>query len=161
MVATLKRGKRVALFCVIAVAIVIADQLAKVWIRAQLPRVGDTAPLIPGIIRLQRVENTGAAFSFGEGSGWVFVAVALAVCIVALVWIVRSNLEVPLAISLAAVAGGGFSNMLDRIYQGSVTDFFAIVFMKFPVFNVADIFVTVGVIATLICIFAGEGDNAD
>ena len=56
----------------------------------------------------------------------------------------------PLAAALGAVAGGGVGNLIDRVIAGQVTDFFATAFIDFPVFNVADIFVTCGVILSLI-----------
>lgn len=56
-----------------------------------------------------------------------------------------------LVCSLGLVAGGGVGNLIDRIVAGEVTDFFATTFVNFPVFNVADIFVTCGVVAVLLC----------
>ena len=61
-------------------------------------------------------------------------------------------MHAPLVVSLACVAGGGVGNMLDRLLRGSVTDFLCTTFMDFPVFNVADILVTLGVIATLVLV---------
>lgn len=153
------RRTRITLFLVMAAVAVILDQIVKVWVRSALPKTGDTAPFIPGVLRLLHVENTGAAFSMGEGKGFFFVAIAVAIFILALLAVWKEELSVPFALALGAVAGGGIGNMIDRLVQGSVTDFFATQFMDFPVFNVADIFVTLGVICVLICLIREGGED--
>ncbi len=153
------RRTRLTLFLVMAAVAVILDQIVKAWVRSALPKTGDTAPFIPGVLRLLHVENTGAAFSMGEGKGFFFVAIAVAIFILALLAVWKEELSVPFALALGAVAGGGIGNMIDRLVQGSVTDFFATQFMDFPVFNVADIFVTLGVICVLICLIREGGED--
>ncbi len=153
------RRTRLTLFLAMAAVAVILDQIVKAWVRSALPKTGDTAPFIPGVLRLLHVENTGAAFSMGEGKGFFFVAIAVAIFILALLAVWKEELSVPFALALGAVAGGGIGNMIDRLVQGSVTDFFATQFMDFPVFNVADIFVTLGVICVLICLIREGGED--
>lgn len=153
------RRTRITLFLVMAAVAVILDQIVKAWVRSALPKTGDTAPFIPGVLRLLHVENTGAAFSMGEGKGFFFVAIAVVIFILALLAVWKEELSVPFALALGAVAGGGIGNMIDRLIQGSVTDFFATQFMDFPVFNVADIFVTLGVICVLICLIREGGED--
>lgn len=153
------RRTRITLFLVMAAVAVILDQIVKAWVRSALPKTGDTAPFIPGVLRLLHVENTGAAFSMGEGKGFFFVAIAVAIFILALLAVWKEELSVPFALALGTVAGGGIGNMIDRLVQGSVTDFFATQFMDFPVFNVADIFVTLGVICVLICLIREGGED--
>lgn len=146
---TSKRGLRVVVFWVVVCLIVALDQATKAAVRECVPTGGIT--LIPGILDVRLIRNTGAAFSIGEGAGVFFVVVAAAVVALALVVVWRQDdLPMPLAISISCVAGGGIGNMIDRIFYGSVTDFLATTFVDFPVFNVADIFVTVGVAATLV-----------
>ena len=153
------RRTRITLFLAMAAVAVILDQIVKAWVRSALPKTGDTAPFSPGVLRLLHVENTGAAFSMGEGKGFFFVAIAVAIFILALLAVWKEELSVPFALALGAVAGGGIGNMIDRLVQGSVTDFFATQFMDFPVFNVADIFVTLGVICVLICLIREGGED--
>jgi signal peptidase II len=153
------RRTRITLFLAMTAVAVILDQIVKAWVRSALPKTGDTAPFIPGVLRLLHVENTGAAFSMGEGKGFFFVAIAVAIFILALLAVWKEELSVPFALALGAVAGGGIGNMIDRLVQGSVTDFFATQFMDFPVFNVADIFVTLGVICVLICLIHEGGED--
>jgi signal peptidase II len=143
------RPRRVAALASTALLALVLDQVTKAVVRASLP-VGEARPLLPGVMELLHVENTGAAFSMGEGATAVFVVVALAVVAgaIALAW--REPLPTWLAALLGCVVGGGAGNMVDRIAVGSVTDFLATTFMDFPVFNVADIFVTCGIAASLV-----------
>lgn len=138
------------LYGVIVVVVVVLDQATKAAVR-HLLAVGESVDFIPGVLDLKLVHNTGAAFSLGEGAGPIFVLVAIAILIAG--WIfVWKHPDVPfaLAVSVACVAGGGVGNMIDRLFMGYVTDFFATTFVSFPVFNVADIFVTCGVVISLV-----------
>lgn len=135
--------------CGVALVAVVLDQATKAWARAAL--AGGPAPLVPGVMDLVLVGNTGAAFSMGEGKQWLFVLLALAITVGCVVWVARErDMPLALACSLGAVVGGGIGNMIDRVATGTVTDFFATAFVDFPVFNVADIFVTCGVVAVIL-----------
>ena len=120
------RRTRITLFLAMAAVAVILDQIVKAWVRSALPKTGDTAPFIPGVLRLLHVENTGAAFSMGEGKGFFFVAIAVAIFILALLAVWKEELSVPFALALGAVAGGGIGNMIDRLIDegGVSTDLF-------------------------------------
>jgi signal peptidase II len=134
---------------------VLVDQAVKAAVRATLA-VGERAPLLPGVVELYHVENTGAAFSMGRGAGLLFAVVALVVVAVSLFLVWHESLPMPLVITVSAVAAGGVGNMLDRLASGSVTDFIATTFVSFPVFNVADILVTCGVFLSLVGYFVWE-----
>ncbi|MBM6774770.1 signal peptidase II [Olsenella profusa] len=136
---------RLALFCLAAVLVVLLDQLTKAAARAALVP-GEPVTLVPGVMDLTLVYNTGAAFSLGEGAGPVFVAIA-AVIAAGGAWLALRRTDAPLSLVLtvAAVAGGGIGNAIDRVAAGAVTDFFDTTLFDFAVFNVADIFVTCGV----------------
>ena len=138
------------MFWVICVLAVLVDQVTKAAVRASLVP-GQPQEFIPGVLDLSFVKNTGAAFSLGEGAGPVFIVFAAAVLAFG-IWLVWSHdsLPMPLVVSVACVCGGGVGNMIDRMIFGYVTDFFATTFMDFPVFNVADIFVTVGIVVSVI-----------
>jgi signal peptidase II len=146
------RGTRVFAYWSVVVLGVLVDQAVKAAVRATLA-VGERAPLLPGVVELYRVENTGAAFSMGRGAGLLFVVVALVVVAVSLFLVWHESLPMPLVITVSAVAAGGVGNMLDRLASGSVTDFIATTFVSFPVFNVADILVTCGVFLSLVGYF--------
>ena len=144
------RGARLVVFWVICVLAVLVDQVTKAAVRASLVP-GQPQEFIPDVLDLSFVKNMGAAFSIGEGAGPVFIVFA-AVVLAFGIWLVWSHdsLPMPLVVSVACVCGGGVGNMIDRMIFGYVTDFFATTFMDFPVFNVADIFVTVGIVVSVI-----------
>lgn len=144
----MSRAQRIALFNFIVVVGVVLDQAAKAWARTAL--ANGPLTFIPGLLDLKLIMNTGAAFSIGSGSTWIFIIVAIVMVGAAEVWIVRAQtMPTPFVVSLAFVASGGVGNLIDRVFAGQVTDFFATTFIDFPVFNVADIFVTCGVVAAL------------
>ena len=138
------------MFWVVCVLAVLVDQVTKAAVRASLVS-GKPQEFIPGVLDLSFVKNTGAAFSLGEGAGPVFIVFA-AVVLAFGIWLVWSHdgLPMPLVVSVACVCGGGVGNMIERMIFGYVTDFFATSFIDFPVFNVADIFVTVGIAVSVI-----------
>ena len=145
-----RRAGRLATFLTVASLVVIVDQATKAVVRHLAPLGTAARTLIPGVLDLYHVENSGAAFSIGEGAGLLFALLAFAVFIGASIWIWREALPIHLVVYIAFVAGGGIGNMVDRIAAGSVTDFLAATFIDFPIFNVADIFVTCGVFLTLV-----------
>ena len=153
------RGMSVIAFWFTVIIAVIADQATKVAVRHVMPLGSAPCTLIPGVLDLARVENTGAAFSIGEGSTWFFVGCAMVAFVVACTLVWRNELPFPLVLSLGCVAGGGVGNMIDRIATGSVTDFLATTFIDFPVFNVADIFVTCGVAVSLLLYIRWEATS--
>lgn len=143
------KGIRLFIFWFIVILVVAVDQSTKA---AAIEVIEDGGRvLLPGIMNLVHVENTGAAFSIGEGGNVLFIVVAIAFLIGAclLVWR-EERMPVPLVAAVALVAGGGLGNMIDRLMNGSVTDFLATTFIDFPVFNVADICVTVGVACSIV-----------
>ena len=142
--------RREAIYGLVALICVILDQTTKVLARMYLAP-GEAVPFIPGILDLCLVTNTGAAFSMGLGLSWLFAIVAVAV-VVALAWAlwITDGLPPFLCIFAGILAGGGIGNLIDRLAQGSVVDFLSTAFMDFPIFNVADICVDVGVVCGFI-----------
>lgn len=143
------RGLRVLVFWLVVILTVTIDQATKAAVTVNLEH--QAMSLIPGVIDIVYVENTGAAFSIGQGAGLIFIIVAVAFLVGAMfvVWN-KPDLPMGLVVSIGLVAGGGMGNMVDRLMEGYVTDFIATRFIDFPVFNVADMCVTVGVFATVI-----------
>ena len=125
--------------------IVAADQVTKYLTVLYIPSLG-VQPLIPGLLQISYVQNTGAAFSSFEGQQWLF----------ALIFVVFTGLifyeyfKKPMGFTtferwcIAAIYGGGLGNMIDRVRLGYVVDMIETTFMDFPVFNVADCFITCG-----------------
>ena len=126
---------------------VAADQVVKFWTVANLG-LYESAPLIPGIVELYYIRNTGGGFSILTGKTWLLAALT-AVLMAAIAWMIWKKVFThPLAVwPLILVIGGGVGNLIDRVRLGYVVDMFNLQFMKYPVFNVADILVVCGAIA--------------
>ena len=130
--------------------IVAADQITKYLTVANI-HLYENIPFIPGLLDLTYVQNTGAAFSSFEGQQWLF-ALIFAVFTGLLVWEYFKNtmgFTVFEKWCIAAIYGGGLGNMIDRVRMGYVVDMIETTFMEFPVFNVADCFITCGSIAMM------------
>lgn len=122
------------------------DQLLKWWVTSYL-EVGQSAPLLPGVVQLTRLHNTGAAWSSFSGKTGLLAAVTVVLLAAVVYLVVKKIVRHPLGLSAAMlVLGGGIGNMIDRIFRGYVVDMFDLEFMDYPIFNLADIFVVMGVI---------------
>ena len=133
------------LYAILAVLLVVLDQAVKFAVRANIG-LDQSVPFLPHILDLAYVQNTGAAFSILQSHTWLLALVSLAVVLV-LCWLtVRGFFQNTLGrVSAALVLAGGVGNLIDRVVFGFVTDMFRTTFIDFPVFNVADCCVTVGV----------------
>lgn len=118
--------------------VVTLDQLSK-WALKDADHV-----LIPGILRLRGVRNEGAAFGLlGAAPQLLLVLTTLAVVLLA-AYLWRSRPQGLFGIGLALVLAGAVGNLIDRLLLGYVIDFFELLFVRFAIFNVADIAVTAG-----------------
>ena len=136
------------LFALLAVG---ADQLSKLWVVNNIPLHAHVDAL-PGVFHFTYVQNTGAAWSSFEGMRWLFVAIFIAFT-VAIIW-EFSKKRLPFTNferwCIAVIYAGGLGNVIDRIAYGYVVDMICVDFLDFPVFNVADCFITLGCIALLV-----------
>ena len=134
-----------------AAAIVGVDQYTKFLTVANIPLHGQM-DFVPGVLSLTFVRNYGAAWSSFQGMIWLFTLIFIFLTAV-IVWefskkrMPFTNLE---RWCIAAIYGGGLGNMIDRLRLGYVVDMIQTEFMDFPVFNVADCFITCGCIALMI-----------
>ena len=141
-------------YAVFIAAVVAADQFAKYLTVANIPLFSDV-PFIPGLLQLTYVQNTGAAFSFFQGQQWLF-AVMFVIFTGVILW---EFFKKPMPFTklerwcIAAVYAGGLGNMIDRVRLGYVVDMIETTFMEFPVFNVADCFITCGCILLMAHLF--------
>ena len=135
------------LMAVFAALILVLDQVSKFITVANIP-LYQSVDFIPGVLSLTYVQNDGAAFSILEGQQWLF-AIVFALFAVFIVW-EFSKKRLPLKNferwCIVAVFAGGLGNMIDRLRLGYVVDMIQTEFMDFPVFNVADCFITCGCI---------------
>ena len=143
---SLKRGP----ILLIAAATVGIDQISKTLMK-ELLIDGRTMTAIPGLLELQLVYNTGAAFSLFRGSVAALALLSLAVSIGLLIWLARQR-ALPLwqGLALAFLLGGTIGNGIDRWRLGHVIDFLALVPVRFPVFNPADVAINLAVVCFLL-----------
>ena len=143
---------------VTTVLLVLLDHLTKFLATTYLATIGSVT-LIPGIMDLRYVLNDGVAFGmFAGGDARVILLVVtgvVLVCFAAYLLIKRPSKYME-RISLILILSGGLGNFIDRLLNGAVVDFFATTFIDFPVFNVADCFVTVGVVLLIFSVFREE-----
>ncbi|WP_308857478.1 signal peptidase II [uncultured Oscillibacter sp.] len=139
------------LFLALGAAGLALDQWLKAYVTANIP-LGQAQSLLPGVVELRTVHNYGAAWSSFSGSRWLLVAVTSIIVIFVTVLLVRRVVRHPLGVAACCmVISGGLGNIIDRVRLGYVVDMFNLLFMNYPVFNVADILVVCG--AVLGCIY--------
>jgi len=132
-------------FWLIALVTVGLDQASKLLVRARMIE-GASRELLGGVLNLTFVRNTGAAFGLFPGYQPIFIATSVVVLIViALYWRRSRPTAWPLVVALGLIAGGAIGNLIDRAFIGRVTDMFEFAFVEFPVFNIADSAIIVGV----------------
>lgn len=137
------------------------DQLIKGWATAELLPVG-SMPLIPKVIELRYVLNDGMAFSMLSGQRWLLIAVTGVVLVAVMGMLLVRRMSRLERVAWVLVAGGGIGNLIDRVFNGVVVDYFNLLFMRFAVFNFADVCVCVGVgllILTLLVELYQEGKS--
>lgn len=141
-------------YALFAAGVVVADQITKYLTVAHIA-LGGEAAFLPGILRFTYLRNTGAAFSSFEGQQWLFTLIFLAFTGI----MVYEYFKKPLPFTrlerwcIAAIYGGGLGNMIDRVRLGYVVDMIETEFMEFPVFNVADCFITCGCVVLMVHLF--------
>ena len=141
MAASTGRGRPLLLFSAVAAVTVVLDQTTKAVALSHLQ--SGPIPLLGGVIGLSLTRNTGSAFGL-PAPAWVTTAVSLIVCVVVLVWVARgAGASLVRAIALGLVLGGAVGNLADRVCAGGVLDFIDLGI--WPVFNVADIALTIGI----------------
>ena len=155
----MNRGLKAGIGCVL---LIILDQLTKLWVLDAL-RGQEPVTVLPGVFQLLYVENRGAAFGILQNKQWFFVIITVAV-LAALLWVLpkipAERHFLPLSLCLCFIAAGAVGNMIDRIFRGYVVDFLYFKLIDFPVFNVADIYVTTAsfVLIILVIVLYREED---
>lgn len=137
------------------------DQFTKELARTNLST--KTVVLIDEVLELKLLENYGAAFGILEGKQFLLIIEAVLVILLLVVWLCRIPMTAKyykLVLLFDFIIAGGAGNMIDRIQKNTVTDFIYFKCIDFPIFNVADIYVTVSVILlVLLCIFAYKEED--
>ena len=135
------------------------DQGTKLYIKHAM-ELGETIPVLGNFLRITYIENPGIAFGLQIGNNLIFTSLSVIVSLgIALYLFTHLHESNYMKCSLAIILGGAFGNLLDRIHYGKVVDFVDIGFqsVRWPVFNVADSAVVIGMILLFITIFIVEG----
>jgi signal peptidase II len=135
------------------------DQLSKRWALDHLA-TGTIQPLLPGLLQLQRVSNTGAAFSLFAGAPNQLGLVSALVSLGLLFWILWRPPAGPWnVLALGLLLGGAVGNGIDRWRHGAVVDFLEFVPIHFPIFNLADVAINLAVACFLIDLLRPHADR--
>lgn len=158
------------LYAIIAAIILIGDQWLKYWVTVNITLSTGEAALIPGVVKLVNIHNSGAAFGLlgdAEYARWLFLGVAALFVIVIIVVLAKHMFKSRFANWCAVLAlAGAVGNCIDRALYGYVVDMFKVEFMDFAVFNVADIFLVLACFAFIIYLIVdifkgGRSDDDD
>lgn len=141
------------------VFLIILDQVSKWWIVTNL-ELGEVRSFFPRVFSLTYLQNRGAAFSILQNQQWLFAVMTVLVLGGAVYYLVKHlNGSFWLVFGLILVIAGGVGNFIDRIRLGYVVDMVHLDFMDFAIFNVADSFLTLGVIMLVIVFWKEESDT--
>ena len=138
---------------VIIIVLLVLDQVSKYLVQLNLSPVGASVPVIPGLLQLTNVHNTGAAWGMMDGLRWFFIPMTLLVA-AGLIYIIirfRQKLTIFSRITLALLFSGAVGNFIDRVALSYVRDFVDITpWFSFPVFNIADSALSIGCVFLVI-----------
>ena len=140
----------------IITALIILDQFVKAYV-VQNIALGEIKSWIPNLVSLTYLQNRGAAFSMLQDQQLLFAVITLVV-VAGAIWYLHKHMEDSfwMVLGLTLIIAGGLGNFIDRISQGFVVDMFHLDFINFAIFNVADSYLTVGVIILLIAMLKEE-----
>lgn len=150
------------IWLIISILIIIADQLVKYFVATGMS-VGDTAFSVLNLFDITYVQNQGAAFSILSGKLSILSLISVIFCVgVVVYWIKKKPTHPLLCTALTMMFAGAFGNAIDRIFRGFVVDYIQTTFINFPVFNIADIGITVGaaLLVLYVILFDKEDKNA-
>ena len=141
--------------------IALIDQAAKFFAAGLLPTI-QTIPIIDDVFHLTYVENTGAGFGVFAGYTWILTLLTVVVIVAAVSYVVVKRPHNRMFLTgFTFMLGGAVGNVVDRIRLGYVIDFFDFRLINFPVFNIADCFITVGAIifAVYVIFYSDKKEN--
>lgn len=140
---------RMTLYICLMVAVVLSDQLLKFYIQQNIP-LNVSYEVIPGILSIGYVRNFGAAWSMWLGQRWLLSIISLVALVIFGYYFKKLHHNWGYGLGFSLLIGGTLGNLLDRLFSGYVVDMFELDFINFPVFNIADCALTLGVIVILI-----------
>ena len=151
--------RKVSIFISILL-LILMDQAVKGYVVKEIP-LGGMRRFIPKVVSLTYLKNSGAAFSMLENQQWFFTIITLTAMGAAFVYLYRHiKGSLWLLLGLTLIISGGIGNFIDRVRQGFVVDMFHLDFMNFAIFNVADIYLSIGVGLLLIYLLREESHGS-
>ena len=134
------------LYGIVALALLAADQVLKLWVAGSFALL-ESRPLLPGLVELKYVRNTGGGWSVLSGHTWLLSLLTAVILLLLSVLLWRRIVRHPAGRwACTLIIAGGLGNLIDRLRLGYVVDMFNFLFMDYPVFNIADICVVCGMI---------------
>ena len=150
-------------YYLIAILIILLDQFTK-WLIVSKMTFGDSIPIINNVLYITSHRNRGAAWGILQGQMWLFYAITLVV-IIAIIYYIQKAAKGKwlLGISLGLMLGGAIGNFLDRVIRKEVVDFIHtyIFGYNFPVFNIADSSLCIGVVLLMIVMLRDERETKE
>jgi signal peptidase II len=155
----MNKKRLLLLDALLLILLTVADQVTK-YLAVENLKGKDPLVIINGVFELHYLENRGAAFGLLQNQKVFFVVIAVIILAVILYVLWKSpyhRIYIKLHLALVFIAGGAIGNLIDRIRLDYVVDFFYISFINFPIFNVADIYVTfASVVLVILLLFVYE-----
>jgi signal peptidase II len=153
-------AKRLIIIPSLTAAVILLDQAIKLLVRGKLP-LWEATRTFAGF-RLHHTQNTGAAFSFLRGHPQVLTVVVGVILLAAIIYLFTEIKKRPYSqsVCLALICGGGIGNLIDRLCFGYVVDYIEPVFIRFAIFNFADIVLTCSVAVWAFLLFRETGKAA-
>lgn len=147
------------IYLLLLLAIIGMDQALKLWITTHLA-LNETIPFLKNVMALTYVRNDGAAWSLLAGKQIFFYIVTLITLPVLAYLFYQSNKkDYWYRVGLILVMAGAIGNFIDRLHLKYVVDMFETIFINFPIFNIADASLTIGVIMIFIAILKQEKES--
>ena len=153
--------KRLLSGIILLFVLTILDRLSKIWAAKTLSQGFDIV-LIPRVLELHYLENTGAAFSILTGKILFFLIITIIMCVFIVYVMINTPNEskfAPFWYCLIFLLAGALGNFYDRLFYHYVVDFISFVLINFPIFNIADIYVTVSMAVLIILILFVYNDE--
>lgn len=149
---------RKVMMLVLGLVLVGLDQWSKFWTVEHIA-LGEVKPFWSGIFSLTYLQNRGAAFSILQDQRWFFILVTLIFLGGAVAYFIKAKNSWMILLPLTLMMAGGVGNFIDRLRLGYVVDMVQLDFMEFAIFNVADSYLTVGVLLMFVALWREEQDE--
>ena len=148
---------------VLCLIVILTDRITKMCVlKSDFLSDGSTISVLRNVVSFFFVWNTGAAFSFLNAHPvWITVISALILVVLAFFVFLPKRMDAPTRISLSLVLSGGIGNLVDRFLYGAVVDFIRLDFIRFPIFNAADMAVTMGFALFFVTTFLPNGKKGN